>query len=71
MRYKSIIKAPRWAKTADFIKNAAWMHDLECKVDVTKHLIRETVRFEVEGNPGDAEKFRKTLEEAVENYNRE
>lgn len=66
---KSIVTGPRWAAFPRFLKNTAFMCDLELSIDVEKHIVRETVRFEVQGKKKDVDLFKKIVGISIEAYN--
>jgi hypothetical protein len=68
--YREIITGPRWAGASTFIKDAAFGYGLKLTIDIEKGWLRETIRFEVEGEDGRVEKFKRDLRSAMEDYQR-
>lgn len=68
-RITSYAEVPRWAGFPTFIKNLAWKLGLDCTVEVDKGILRETVRFKVEGYGYKLEKFAKILQDSMDEYN--
>ena len=66
--YRDIITGPRWAGISTFIKDAAFGYGLKLNLDVDKGWLRETNRFEVDGEDGAVAKFRRDLREAILDY---
>jgi len=46
-RVKSHANGPKWACLPSFLKNIAWRHGAEIKIEVDEHWITETVRFDI------------------------
>lgn len=63
-------EAPRWAGVENFIRDQAFLLDLECKVEVTKHLISETGRFAVTGEEEKCKEFKRRFLLAMNDYNK-
>lgn len=68
--YREIVTGPRWAGASTFIKDAAFGYGLKLTIEIDKGWLRETIRFEVEGEDGRVEKFKRDLHEAMEDYQR-
>ncbi len=66
---KSHIEGPRWARSDQAIKNVAWSLGLKCKVERDTSFLRETVRFEVEGNESNLIAFKNVLTSSLEEWN--
>lgn len=68
--YRNVITGPRWAKFPTAIRSAAFEAGLDLKMDVEKHLIRETVRFEVSGPSNIVEAFQSALLNTIQEWNK-
>jgi len=66
--YREIVTGPRWAGASTFIKDAAFGYGLKLTIEIDKGWIRETIRFQVEGDDGKVERFKRDLHEAMEDY---
>lgn len=60
---RGIMTGPRWADISSFLKNTAWMYNLDISVEIDKGWITKTVRFAVEGDSEDIDKFHIAIEE--------
>jgi hypothetical protein len=68
--YREIVTGPRWAGASTFIKDAAFGYGLKLTIEIDKGWLRETIRFEVEGDDSKVDKFKRDLHEAMEDYQR-
>lgn len=68
--YREIVTGPRWAGASTFIKDAAFGYGLKLTIDIDKGWLRETIRFEVEGEDSRVENFKRDLHAAMEDYQR-
>ena len=68
--YKNAWEAPRWAKVSNFIREAAFKYDLECKLIVDKGILRESGRFSVTGSSDNINKFKRIFGAAIRDYQR-
>jgi len=66
---KSYIEGPRWARIDKAIKNACWELGLKCEVERDTTLLRETVRFKVEGEESKLRSFKDGLESSLQKWN--
>ena len=66
---KSHIEGPRWARSDQAIKNACWNAGMKCTVERETTLLREIVRFEVEGTESQLRSFKIGLENAIKEWN--
>lgn len=71
MIFNSYIKGPRWARSDVALKNLAHILDLKITCTREKMLLRENVRFKVEGTEQQIKKFKMHLLEMVKKYNGE
>jgi hypothetical protein len=67
---RSFIEGPRWAGTENYLRNACWVLGLEIKTEVSKGLIRETVRFEVKGDDNAVDRFVDNLNKTITDWNK-
>lgn len=70
-RYSGRIEALRFASTTDVLREIAWELGLCLQYNVIKHIIRETVFFEVRGKTEQVLRFRDILDRSVAEYNAE
>ena len=66
---RTVVTCPRWAAFPTALRDLAWQFDLELDIQVEKHIIRETVRFKVEGKDEAIARFASILKETIEDYN--
>ena len=66
----SYIRGPRWARSDQAIKNKCWSLGLKCRVERETTLLRETVRFTVEGEEVKLLAFIESLELSVREWNK-
>lgn len=66
---KSHIEGPRWARSDQAIKNGCWSLGLKCSVERETTLLREIVRFEVEGEESKLLAFKRGLESSIKEWN--
>ncbi len=67
-RVKGSFEGPRWARIDQFIKEVAHFLDLDCTVERDTGVLREYVRFKVEGRAEAVDRLETILREAVEKY---
>lgn len=69
--WREIIVGPRWARFSSFLKDECFARGLKLTVlEQDKGWIRETVRFEVEGDGEKIEALKREVYTAVDDYNR-
>ena len=71
MKIKSYIEAPRFAHIGIALRKAALGIGVDITIDTEKHLLRETVFFEVSGNEERINRFSTWLESAIKEYEEE
>jgi len=69
VRIKSFTFGPRWERMDCLIKNLCWLYNLKYKIERETHLLRETVRYEIEGESTMVEYFQKDLKRLVNERN--
>lgn len=67
--FKAYIKGPRWARVDEAIKDGCWELGLNCEVERSTTLLRETVRFKVEGPESKLITFKNGLESVIKERN--
>lgn len=66
---KSHIEGPRWARSDQAIKNGCWSLGLKCEVERETTLLKEIVRFKVEGEESKLLAFKEGLEHSLKEWN--
>ena len=70
IKYRSYIKAPRWAGIQEYLLTAPLHFNLESKIIAeTKRLLTTTIVYELEGEQDDITRFKKQMFHDVEKYN--
>ena len=68
---KFIWEGPRWAHMESYLRDLAWRLDLEIKVEIEKHLITESGRCSVTGDKSQTQRFIRTANAAIADYNKD
>jgi hypothetical protein len=67
--YSQIVQAPRWAGLSSFIRDLAFLYQVKLNIEVEKGWIAEKIRFVADGEPDAIDRFRGSLDDAMNKYN--
>lgn len=67
--YSQIVQAPRWARLSSFIRDLAFLYQVTLNIEVEKGWVVEKIRFIADGDPDSIDKFRGSLDDAMNKYN--
>jgi len=65
---KSWVEGPKFAGIPSFLRKLAFELDVDIKIDVDKHFIRETVYFKVEGAESKLRIFKDTFDKSLSEH---
>jgi len=69
LKYRGVCSAPRWAGMSGAIKKAAFMLELDLKIEIDTGFLTEDVRFVISGSTPLVKTFKNWMQESAKEYN--
>ncbi len=67
--FKGVVEAPRFARFPTFLRDMCFQEGLDLRIEVEKHWVRETVRYEVSGPRMTAIRCMALIEAGLDEWN--
>ena len=69
LKYRGTCSAPKWAGMSRAVKKAAFLLELDLKIEIDSGFLSEDILFEVSGSTPLVKSFKQWMEDSVREYN--
>jgi hypothetical protein len=69
LKYRGTCSGPKWVGMSRAVKKAAFLLELDLKIEVDSGFFTEDIRFEVSGSTPIVKSFKRLMEASIKEYN--